>query len=121
MAELLLLRAKVVCCGRGGFYFECDALDDSESGLLHRAQLERVVRHHSDFAEAEVEENLGALPVLAQVYCEAQTLVRLDGVRALVLQGVGANLVDDADAAPLLKLVDDCAAPLLLYQAHRSV
>src|SRR5688500_3972492 len=121
VAELGLLGAEVVHGGVGRLDFEGDALDDAQPRLLHRAQLERVVRHQPDLAQPEVEEHLGALPVLAQVDGESQTLVGLDGVGALVLEGVGADLVDDADAAPLLQLVDDGAPTLALDELHGAV
>jgi hypothetical protein len=37
------------------------------------------------------------------------------------LQGVGADLVDNADAAPLLLLVDDCPMAFLLDKLHGRV
>jgi hypothetical protein len=37
---------------------------------------------------------------------EAQPLIRLNSVRAFILQRIGPNLVDDTDAAALLLLID---------------
>ena len=74
-------------------------------GLLVRSRI--VVRPRSH-------EDLGADPVVAQVGREAEALVRLDRVQALVLEVVGAELVHEADAPPLLAHVDDDAAPLLV-------
>ena len=55
-------------------------------------------------------EDLRADAVVALVGLEAQPLVGLDGVEALVLQRVGAQLVGEADAAPFLVQVQQHAA-----------
>src|SRR5581483_619359 len=62
--------------------------------------------------------DLGTLLVSPQVNAKPEQFVGLDGVGALVLQGVGANLIDDADAAPLLLLVNDHARPFVRNHAH---
>ena len=51
--------------------------------------------------------------VTAQVRVESQALVGFHGVGAMVLQLVSAELVEQADAAALLMLVDEQAAALL--------
>jgi hypothetical protein len=56
-----------------------------------------------DTAHAEVDEDLRADPVVAQVGGEAQLEVRRDRVVALVLELVGAELVLEPDAAALLR------------------
>src|SRR5207253_3301479 len=43
-----------------------------------------------------------------------------DSIRAFVLQGIGANLVDDAYASSFLLLINDCAPSLTLYHFHRA-
>src|SRR6185503_605373 len=45
--------------------------------------------------------------------------VRLDRVRALVLERIGANLVYDSNAAALLLLIDNCAAAFRVDHLHR--
>src|SRR5207248_6218521 len=50
-----------------------------------------------------------------------QTLVGFHRVRAFVLQGVSANLVEDANAAAFLLLVDDRAAAFCFDHLHRAV
>ena len=61
---------------------------------------------------AEVDEDLRADAVLARVGREAELHVGLDGVAALVLQRVGADLVAEADAAALVaaQVHDDARA-----------
>ena len=63
-------------------------------------------------ADAEIDEDLRADAVVAGVGREAEVHVGLDGVHAGVLQLVGADLVHEADAAPLLAHVEDDAAAL---------
>ena len=63
--------------------------------------------------QAEVLEDLQADAVVAQVGAVAEGEVGLDGVEPLVLEGVGPDLLDQADAAPLLGQVDQGADPLV--------
>ena len=88
---------------------ERHTLHNFESSLPQRLDLRRVVRHHTYRAQPEVEQDFSALFVAAHVSRKAESLVSLDGVCTLILQCISANLVDDADAAPFLLLVDDCA------------
>src|SRR5205807_616019 len=46
---------------------------------------------------------------------------RFDRVGAFVLQRISANLVDDANPAAFLLLIDDCAAPLFLNHLQRPM
>ena len=57
--------------------------------------------------------------VVAHVGGKTQRVVGLDRVVALVLQRVGADLVEQADAAALVEHVDQHAAPGLLDLVHR--
>src|SRR5262249_39322100 len=70
-------------------------------------------------AQAEVEKDFSALLVLAPVHVQPQPHVRLNCVRALILQSISPNFVDDADASSLLLLIDNCAAPFPLDHFHR--
>ena len=71
---------------------------------------------------AEVDEDLRADAVLARVGREAELLVGLDGVAALVLQRVRAQLVAEADAAALVAAqVDDHALALRRDLLERAV
>ena len=59
--------------------------------------------------QAQLGQDLRADPVVALVGLEAQGLVGLDRVLALVLELVGHDLVDEADAAALLAQVEQDA------------
>ena len=65
----------------------------------------------ADRPEPEVEEDLRADAVVAEVGREAEAFVGLDGVGTRVLERVGLELVEEADAPALLAAqVDDHAA-----------
>ena len=70
-------------------------------------------------AQAEVAEDLGADPVVAEVGGQAELEVGLDRVGALLLELVGAELVEQPDPAPLLGEVEEDAPALLLDHRER--
>ncbi len=67
----------------------------------------------------EVDEDLRADAEVAQVGGQAEALVGLDGVQAVLLQPVGAQLVQQADAAALLGQVEQHALALALDHRQR--
>ena len=93
-------------------------LDHGQPVAVEPADLLRVVREDADRRQAEVGEDLVADPVLARVRREAELEVRLDGVEAVLLQLVRAQLVQQADAAALLRHVEQHAALLGLDPAR---
>src|ERR687894_752721 len=96
------------------------ALGDPEAEPLEAAALRRVVGERPHCGDAEVDQDLGADAVLAAVDRHAERDVGVDGVVALLLQGVGLELVADADAAALVApQVDDDAEALLGDAPHR--
>src|SRR5688500_16612660 len=119
--ELLTLRAQVVPAAVGGRDLERHALGDLEAVSGESGVLAGVVGEQAQPAHSEVAEDGGADPVLALVGAEAEPLVGLDRVVPALLQLVGAQLVDEADAAPLLEQVEQHAAPLLLDALEREV
>src|SRR5271157_2138156 len=76
------------------------AIIDKGVGLLG------IVRQQANLGESQVFEDLQANAVVAQVGLIAQRDVGLHGIKPLVLQVVGANLFDKADAPALLRKVD---------------
>ena len=67
---------------------------------------------------AQLAQNLGANIVFAQVAGESEGEVGLEGVHAVVLQLVGAQLVHQPDAPPFLAHVQYHPAPLGFYLGH---
>ena len=92
------------------------AQDAKAGAKVGAVNVERILRDSSTAkaVSAKLEQDFGALFVAPHVSLEAQPLIGFDGVSAFVLQGIGADLVDDADAAPFLLLVDDRAVSFLL-------
>ena len=76
--------------------------DDVDAEVAQGRDLGRVVRQQDDLLGAEVVEDRGAGGVLAGVDGQAQRGLRVDGVGAAVLLGVGPQLVDEPDAAALV-------------------
>src|SRR5690606_42077523 len=77
-----------------------------------------VVRSQAQLAGAAVAQDLAARAVVAVIHLEAEGLVGLDRVHPPLLQLVGAKLVQQPDAAPLLLHVEDHAPALPLYLLH---
>ena len=112
VAHLVALGAQVgLVVGVGGG-LDRHLLGDREPVALEADDLFRVVGEDADAGQAEVAEDLGADPVVAQVGGQAELEVGLDRVGALLLQLVGAQLVEQADPAPLLGEVEEDAPAL---------
>jgi hypothetical protein len=77
---------------------------------LDTGELARVVGEHPHRLDAEVAQDSDTQPVFALIGAEAQPLVGFDGVVALILKSVSANLVREADAAPFLIEIQNDAA-----------
>src|SRR5215470_851915 len=68
--------------------------------------------------QTEIVENLRALTVLAQINFQAKQFVSLNCISAFILQRIGADLVQNADATPFLLLINDGSEALFLNQLH---
>src|SRR5713226_5188337 len=121
VAEFLLLRLEVFSSRRRWGDLERDALDDLEAEAFDGDVLGGVVRHQTDLADAEVAEDLRAGAVVADVGGEAELLVRLDRVGALILKLVRFQLVDQADAAPFLQKIENDPLPFLRDELERAL
>src|SRR5690606_28093580 len=113
VAELAPLGGEVRAVVRTRLHLDGLAARDLQAVALEPHDLPRVVRQELDRAEAQVEQDLGADTVVAQVRLEAERLVRLYRVLSLILERVRADLVGQPDAPALLPQVDDGAEPLL--------
>ena len=92
-----------------------EAAVDEGIGLLG------IVGEQANLPQAEILEQLQPDAVVAGVCLEAEGEVGLDRIEALVLKFVGADLLDKADAATLLRQVDEHADPLLADHVERHV
>src|SRR5690606_40741873 len=97
------------------------AAGDPQAVALEADDLARVVRQQADRAQSEIEQNLRADAVVAQVRLETERLVRLHRVLPLVLQRIRADLVRQPDAAAFLPHVHERALSLLVDAPHGRV
>ena len=98
--------------------------DHLKARLAQGRDLARVVGHEPHRGEAELLQHLRRKIEAALILAEAQHLVGVVGVEALLLQAIGPDFVGDAVAAPLLIEVEHDAAALLahgLYGAAQLV
>lgn len=86
-----------------------DAFDDLDAGELESFDFFGVVGDEADGGDVELLEHLGGEFEDAAVGFVAEFEVGFDGVEALVLELVGAELGHESDAAALLLLVEEDA------------
>lgn len=72
--------------------------------------LVRVVGHQADRGVAEQGEHAGGDTIEPLIGLEAEALIGLYRVETLILKPVGPELVDEPDAAPLLRQIEQDAA-----------
>lgn len=109
VAHLFLLGAEVALEGLLGLDFGGDALSDGDAGGLERGDFLRIIGDEADAGDAEELEGRGGQLVGAAVGGEAELDVGFNGVEALILKLVGAELGHEADAAALLLLIEEQA------------
>ena len=97
------------------------ALHHLEAVAFDAHDLLRVVGEDLEVLDAQVHQDLRADAVVTKVGAEAERVVGLDRVLALILELVGLELVEQADPAPFLAHVDEDAAPLVLDDGQRLV
>mmetsp|Transcript_3137 Transcript_3137/g.10615 ORF Transcript_3137/g.10615 Transcript_3137/m.10615 type:complete len:230 (-) Transcript_3137:760-1449(-) len=102
MPHPLLLAAEVGDVLRVGLDMRRHALHDAQAVAGEARELFGVVGHEAHVPDAEVSEDLGAGAVLARVDGQAEFLVGIQRVDALLLQRVGVDLSAKPDPSPLL-------------------
>src|SRR5215470_18987973 len=99
--ELVALRAEVLPVRLGRGNLDRDALGDVQAVPLETDDLLRIVGQELQVLDPEVDQDLGADAVVSQVGMKPERDVGLDRVLALVLELVGAHLVQEPDPASL--------------------
>ncbi len=102
MTEFVFLGLQIPAREFGRLDFDWHPLADQQAAAGDAGQLERVVAEQPDRAHAEVAQHQHADPVVARIGRETQPFVGFDGIVALLLQRVGADLIDQTNAAALL-------------------
>ena len=96
-------------------------LNHFETVPLQADNLLGVVCEKPELPYAKVEKDLCAEPVIAQIAGIAEFGIRLDGVKALLLQLVGMNFCRQPDAASFLTHVNQDAIAFLLDLSKRGM
>ena len=118
VAHALLLGLEIEEIVVGGLDLDGDPLGDLHAELGELVDLVRVVGQKAQALHAQRAEDLGADVVLPLVPGKAQGQVGVQGVHALLLELIGPELVDEADAPALLAHVEEHAPPLPLDLPH---
>lgn len=87
-------------------------LGDPHTKALQGVDLARVIGHQANGADPQVVEHRLANRIVALIGGEPQALVGLDGIRAAILQLVGADLVQQTDTTAFLAQIQQHATPL---------
>lgn len=110
MAEFFFFGFEVFGVVGVGFDADGDLLGDFEAVTFEADEFAGIVGEEANFFEAEIDEDLGADAVFAQVHAVAELEVRLDGVEARFLELVGFDFGGKTYAAAFLTHVEDDAA-----------
>src|SRR5688572_4032578 len=121
VSELLLLGLQVSRGGRCRRDFDRKPLTYRQSVARQARELPWIVAEQTRRLHPEMAQHAERGAIIPAVRGEAEPLVRLNSIDALVLQGVGANLVRQPDAAPFLIEIEEYAAPVLDDLIHRRV
>ena len=116
MPHLFLLGAHIFFVGGAATHLNGLTADDFDPVAFQTDDLARVVGHDAELADAQIKEYLRADAVIAEVRLEAELFVGFNGVVALILKGIGLQLVGEANAPAFLTHVDD-RAPAFLFDA----
>src|SRR6266567_4902227 len=112
VAELVTFRGEVARVLLRRRRLDRHLLDHLETEPLDTGDLLRIVRKDADRRQAELREDLVADPVVAHVRLKPELEVRFHRVEAVLLELVGAQLVEKTDAAAFLGHVEQHAALL---------
>lgn len=93
----------------GGGGDDGDGFGDFEAESLEARAFGGVIGDQLHFADAEVVEDLGSEAVVALVGFKSEGFVGFDGIEASILEFIGTEFIDDADAATFLSDVEDDA------------
>src|SRR5262245_38457967 len=102
MSELFLLYFEILAGGRRGGALERQRLGKRDSVSRQADEFAGVIGQQPHGMDTQAAKDLGADAVIALIRLEAEALVGLNGIEALVLERVSPQLVGQANAAPFL-------------------
>lgn len=109
MPQLAALGGQVALVPAGVADLQRNTLDDLDADVGQRGDLARIVGHQAQRSDAEVRQHGFAQLIAAHVGRKTEGRVGLDGIGPTILQLVGSDLVDQADAASLLAEIHEHA------------
>src|SRR5690606_25049187 len=102
MPRPVALRGEILRVMRTCRQGERNPLDDRDVFSLEPRDLFRVIRHQSDARNVEEFKHSRRDREIARLDGKAEAKIGIDRIMALVLESVGAQLVDETDSAPFL-------------------
>ena len=121
VAEALPLGAQVILVVWVGHGLNRELVGDREAVALESVDLLRVVGQDPDARQPEIHEDLSADAVVAKVGWKAELQVRVHGVQPVLLELVSAQLVEQPDAAALLREIEQDAGAFALDHRERRI
>ena len=90
-----------------------------DTHVAQRLDLARVVSHQLELADTQVIEHRQADGVVTLIRAKAQALIGFYGIRAAILQLIGADLVQQADTTAFLTQVEQDTAAFMGNRTQR--
>src|SRR5437763_1510061 len=119
--ELRLFCLEIFFVVRIGFGPDRHLLDHFQTVALKPDNFLRVICEESESSHAQIEKNLCAEPIIAQVSCVSEFRVGLYGIESFLLQLVGVDFCRQPDTAALLSHVNQNALAFLFDLPQRCV
>jgi len=116
-----LFGREIIKVGLVGGDLDRHSFGNGDAVALQADYLFGIVREQADFAHPQIRQNLRPDSIIAQIRFEAQSRIGIYGVAPVVLQFIGSDLVDQADAAPFLAHINNDALPRIADHSHRGV
>src|SRR6476469_3343717 len=114
MPELRLFCFEIFFVVRIGFSPDRYLLDHFQPVALEADNLLRVICEEPELPHAQIEKNLGAEPVIAQVTRISELCVGFYGIESFLLQLVSVDFCRQSDTAALLSHINQNALTFLL-------
>src|SRR6266436_1877350 len=122
MSEFFFLGAQIFAISLVGRNLNRHALDDAQTIAVQANDFLGIVGEESNLPDAQIDEDLSADAVMTQVGAETKPAIGLNGIQAFfLLQAVGLQLAQQADASALLAHVEDNALVGLSHLLHGLV
>ena len=119
--ELRLFCLEIFFVVRIGFGPDRHLLDHFQTVALEPDNFPRVICEEPELSHTQIEKNLCAEPVIAQVSCVSEFRVGLYGVESFLLQLVSVDFCRQPDTAALLSHINQNALAFLFDLPQRGV